>query len=335
MRLLLFLFLIPTLIYSQFIEVNYRLRLTNSFGISSETIIAFDSTTSDGVDNCCDALYLPSGSGVGIYTKIDNSNYAINAYSKLTTDRSISLYTLANPDTGTFTLNVVDTTGYETTILSLSDSNFPEQLFNFPYTTEGPITGQRFTLHTSAPVKISVVNGCDSDSGGTVYINNPNYRWGFELFYNGELIEYGDIGDSVFTNLQSGSYQYKWYNQIGNQTLNFEISNNTFDYELILPYNYLWIQDPGVVPELLITGNYDQIIWDFGDGRVIYDDINPVHYYSEVGQYILSVTVTSGNCSKTIQEIITVDNVFGFPNINVKNKTYLYYYGIDGRLFKR
>ena len=68
---------------------------------------------------------------------------------------------------------------------------------------------------------------------------------------------------------------------------------------------------------------------------MIYDDINPVHYYSEVGQYILSVTVTSGNCSKTIQEVITIDNVFGFPNININNKTYPYYYGIDGRLFKR
>jgi len=301
-----------------------------------QTIIAFDSTTNDGFDVCCDAaLFGGPNSFLGIYTYSNNQYYAITAYSKLTTDRSVDLYTTANPDVVDFTIDVVDTIGYENTIVCISDSFFPEQLFNFPYSVSGPITGNRFRFHTSAPVKIQAINGCDSDSGGTVYINNPNYRWGFELFYNGELIEYGDIGDSVFTNLQSGSYQYKWYNQIGNQTLNFEISNNTFDYELILPYNYLWIQDPGVVPELLITGDYDQIIWDFGDGRVIYDDINPVHYYSEVGQYILSVTVTSGNCSKTIQEIITVDNVFGFPNIKSKKNDYPFYYGLDGRLHKK
>jgi hypothetical protein len=228
---------------------------------------------------------------------------------------------------------VVDSVGYETTILSVSDSLFPDQRFNLPYTTVGPITGQRFTLHTTAPVKINVTNGCESDSGGTALIHNPNQMWTNELIRNGEIIDY-DI-DSIISNLSSGTYQYKWYNQTSYQIINFEVNNNPFDFDLILPFNYLLIQDPGIIPELLITGDYDQIVWDFGDGSIRYDDINPVHYYSEVGQYILSVTVTSGECSKTVQEIITIDNVFGFPNIKLKNNDYLFYYGLDGRLHRK
>ena len=77
------------------------------------------------------------------------------------------------------------------------------------------------------------------------------------------------------------------------------------------------------------------VVWDFGDGSLRYDDINPVYYYSEVGQYILSVTVTSGECSKTVQEVITIDDVFGFSNIKLKSKDYLFYYGLDGRLHKK
>jgi len=338
MRILFLLLFFPLFLHSQLIpEVGYKLQLTNSLGGVKQTILAFDSTTTDGFDLCCDAsVFGGPNSFLGIYTYSNNQYYAITAYSKLTTDRSVELYTTANPDVIDFTIDVVDTIGYENTIVCISDSFFPEQLFNFPYSVSGPITGNRFRFHTSAPVKIQAINGCDSDSGGTVYINNPNYRWGFELFRNGELIEYGDIGDSVFTNLQSGSYQYTWYNGIGNQTLNFEISNNPFDYELILPYDYLWIQDATIAPELIITGDYDNVSWDFGDGsEIITNDTNPLHTFSNTGEFIMTITVTSGTCTKTIQELITVYDIFGFPNINVNNKTYPYYYGIDGRLFKR
>ena len=105
---------------------------------------------------------------------------------------------------------------------------------------------------------------------------------------------------------------------------------------MLLPNNYVWIQDPGIIPQIFITGDYDQVIWNFGDGsEPRYDDLNPVYYYTEVGQYILSVTVISQNCSKTIQEVITVDDIFGFPNIKQQNKNYLFYYGLDGRLHKK
>ena len=336
MRLLLLLLLIPTFIYSQTsVEVGYKLRLTKNNIWDYETIVVFDSIATDGYDNCCDApTFGGPSSFLSLYTKIGNQFYLFNYFSKLTSERSLDLYTFSNPDTGNFVLDVVDSVGYETTILSVSDSLFPDQRFNFPYICQGPVTGQRFTLHTTAPVKLNVINGCDSDSGGTVIIQNPNNRWSEELYYNGQMIQ--DVSDTIITNLASGSYQYKWYNQTGDQIINFEVNNNPLNFDLILPYNYLWIQDPGIIPQVVIIGDYDQIVWNFGDGSELrYDDLNPVYYYSEVGQYILSVTVTSGECSKTVQEVITIDDVFGFPNIKLKNEDYLFYYGLDGRLLRK
>ena len=179
-----------------------------------------------------------------------------------------------------------------------------------------------------------MINGCESDSGGRVIINNPNDKWAEELILDGDVIQ--NVDDTIITNLQSGSYQYKWYNQTGEQIIDFQVNNNPFDFDLLLPNNYVWIQDPGIIPQIFITGDYDQVIWNFGDGsEPRYDDLNPVYYYTEVGQYILSVTVISQNCSKTIQEVITVDDIFGFPNIKQQNKNYLFYYGLDGRLHKK
>jgi hypothetical protein len=338
MRILFLLLLFPIFLQSQTIlEVGYKLQLTNSLGGVRQLIIAFDSTTSDGLDICCDAqTFGGPNSFLGIYTQYGLSYYSIMAYDRLVSDRSIGLYTSANPDVSDigFTIDVVDTIGYENTIVSISDSLFPDQKFPFPYNCVGPITGTRFTFHTSAPVKIDVINGCESDSGGTIKIHNPNDRWAEELSLYGEFFQ--NVDDTIITNLQIGSYQYKWYNQTGNQTINIQINNNPFNFDLLLPNNYVWIQDPGIIPQVFITGDYDQIIWNFGDGSELrYDDLNPVYYYSEVGQYTLSVTITSGNCSKTIQEVITVDDVFGFPNIKSKKNDYPFYYGLDGRLHKK
>lgn len=338
MRILLLLFLFPFFLQSQaIVEVGYKLQLTNSLGGIRQLIIAFDSTTSDGLDICCDAQTFGGPNAfLGIYTQLNSGYYVIMAYDELTTDRSISLYTSANPDISdiSFTIDVVETIGYENTIVSISDSLFPDQRFSFPYNCVGPITGTRFTFHTSAPVDINVSNGCASDSGGSVLINNPNSRWAEELIYNGNTT-ITDITDTLIINLQSGAYEYKWYNQTGSLSHYFQVSNNEFNFNLIVPYTYLLVQDAYVIPEVIINGSYDSIVWDFGDGRIIYDDINPIHMYSDVGQYTLSVTVTSGECTKTLQETITVDNVFGFPNINLQNKYYQFYYGIDGRLHKK
>ncbi len=85
MRILLLLLLFPIFLQSQTIlEVGYKLQLTNSLGGVKQLIIAFDSTTSDGFDNCCDAATFGGpNSFLGIYTLLNGSVYSIMAYDKL------------------------------------------------------------------------------------------------------------------------------------------------------------------------------------------------------------------------------------------------------------
>ena len=332
----LFLCLLPCFLFSQApVEVGYKLRLSRDQNWNYETFVVFDSTTTEGIDLCCDASTFggPSTS-LGLYTKIGEGYFLFNYFSRLTTDRVVDLYTFATPDTGSFTIDVVESVGYASTILGLSDYNFPDQRFNFPYLAQGPITGQRFRLHTSAPVEIRVSNGCESDSGGSVLINNPNSKWSEQIFFEGEEILV-DV-DSQISGLTSGNYEYKWSNESGTQTLGFAISNNPFNFNLIVPYTYLDVTDPGIIPEVLINGAYDQIIWDFGDGSGLrYDDLNPIHYYDDIGEYILRVEVTSGACTKTLEQLIIVDDVSGIPMVREKKMKPLYYYGLDGRLHRR
>lgn len=335
MKILLIL-LCPVWLFSQTtVEVAYKLRLSKNDYWGYETFVVFDSSTTDELDLCCDASTFGGPStDLGIYTQIGSQYFLFNYFSQLTTDRVIDLHTFADPDTGTFVINVVDSVGYSNTILSLSDYLFPDQRFNFPYQTEGPITGQRFRLHTSAPVKLTVVNGCESDSGATLFITNPNSKWAEEILYENDLV-FSEV-DSQMAGLTSGNYQYRWYNQSGSQTLPFTVLNNPFNFTLIVPYTYLDVLDPGIIPEILIEGAYDQIIWDFGDGSPLrYDDTNPVHYYDDLGEYLLKVTVVSGSCSKTIEQLIVVDDVSGIPMVREKKMKPLYYYGLDGRLHRR
>lgn len=331
-----FLCLLPSFLLSQApVEVAYKLRISRNQNWGYETFVVFDSTTTEGVDPCCDApTFGGPSTSLGLYTKIGDAYFLFNYFSRLTTDRVIDLHTFATPDTGSFTLDVVQSVGYASTILGLSDYNFPDQRFNFPYVVQGPITGQRFRLHTSAPVQIRVSNGCESDSGGSVWIHNPNSKWSEQILLDGEEI-FLEV-DSQMSGLTSGIYEYKWYNESSSQTLGFTISNNPFNFTLIVPYTYLDVTDPGIIPEVLINGGYDQIIWDFGDGSSpIYDDTNPVHYYNDIGEYTLRVTVISDSCSKTVEQLIVVDDVSGIPMVREKKMKPLYYYGLDGRLHRR
>jgi hypothetical protein len=334
-NLFLFLVMLPSLLLAQIeVEVGYKVRIVNQFGNSSEIILAFDQIASDGYDPCCDAIYLAGNNVLGLYTKIVDFNYSVNCFGNLTSEKVIPLYTFANPDVINFVISLSDSIGTSGVLVSLIDNQFPNQKFALPYTVSGPITGQRFSLEFTTPIELNVVNGCESDSGATIYLNNPNNIINDELLLDGEIIS-SNI-DSVLNNVYSGSYEYRWSNGVSQQSIYFDVVNNPLDYSLILPQNYLYINDPQIIPEVIINTPYDSLIWNFGDGSpLFYNDVNPVHTYQQVGQYVLSVTIYSGECVKKIEENITVDNIFGFNDIYNKNKYYLFKYGIDGRLHRR
>lgn len=339
MRIFWFLFFLPSFLFSQAsIEVGYKIRVMNPFTlVSSETIIGFDSTATEGPDNLYDALELLGNNVLNVHTKIGDLNYDVNCFSELTQQRSIPLYTLSNEVPNTYIISIADTIGYKNTLCWLTDSVYPNEVFSFPYSVQGSITGQRFTFHTSAPVDINVTNGCELNGGGTVTIDNPNIDDNYEI-YLGESL-YLTSNDTVINNLPSGEYYHRWTNEFGSEDIYFTINNDLLDATLTVPQTNLSIQDATIIPELSITGSYDEIIWDFGDGSTFsYNDTNPVHTYSNVGQYLLRVMVTHNDCQVLKQKLINVDNYLGYQKKGLYQTTktpYQYIYGIDGRLHRR
>ena len=53
--------------------------------------------------------------------------------------------------------------------------------------------------------------------------------------------------------------------------------------------------------------------WDFGDGTTSYDQ-NPVHTYSEEGQYLVTLTIGSQNCSSVSEQYIYVGDSTWYPD---------------------
>lgn len=315
-----------------------RIYLEKTENISRPSIIiAFsDTCRDDGSDFGYDSRYL---SGLGnpdyITMTIDNDMYVTNCLSNLTEDKIIPLNINISPDTGTFVIGQDFIIG-EIPPYRLLDT----QYFGYhqmPYVCQGPVSNGRFSVFFEYPMTVDVVGGCEE---GYVVINNDQSSAPYELTsYNDPTIYYElpPNTDTIY-NLPNGDYLLTLNDSIIEQT-QFMVSNTIFEDELVVPYNLLIIQDPYIAPYLIPAQSYDEISWDFGDGTpILYNDVNPVHGYTEAGIYILKVTITRNGCSKTIQETITVYNPLSVQQlypIMHSNKHTQYYYGVDGKLIKK
>jgi PKD repeat protein len=50
--------------------------------------------------------------------------------------------------------------------------------------------------------------------------------------------------------------------------------------------------------------------WDFGDGNTS-DEQNPLHIYDDLGEYLVTLTISSDTCTSTYEEIVWVDSIVG------------------------
>jgi len=313
---------------------NVRIYLEKPNQLYKQTIIAFSDTTTDNVDNCCDA-YLFSGNENHISTSIGNQEYAINSFGYLYEDKNIKLNTVVNPDTGLFIIGIDYRFG-ENIAVGLYDSlnNIIHDL-STPYICYGPIL-DRFSLVFEKPLNVEVINSCDL---GYVIIDNdvPNSAYYLTTPDNQTLYLPNNI-DTIF-DLPSGNYILSLPLESLIESTSFTINNTVIDASLNIPNTTLYLGDSYIIPILNIYSQYTSVEWDFGDGNFLYNDLNPVHYYSQSGVYNLKVTITEGQCNKIFESIITINSPLGLNNIDYRNipryKPTTFYYAIDGRLMKR
>jgi PKD repeat protein len=313
--------------FSQTTGVRLFFQKPNQF--NKQTIIAFSDTTTNGADNCCDALML-AGSAQGIWTYINGTKYTINTFAPLEVDNVIQLGTSASPDTGAFIIGVDQYIG-DTLDVAILDELVPG-IHSVPYSCQGPVSGDRFSLFVERPLSVEVVEGCEI---GYVAINNDEPSVPYQLTNQAnETLSLPATADTIY-DLPSGTYTLCVYDDVPEQ-YTFTIVNTVIDATLYLPYTTLYIGDSYVTPILNIYSSYDSIEWDFGDGTIAQNDINPIHYYTSVGTYTLRASVSEGECTRIFEATITVSDISNIQYVQVvRRKPTDYYYAIDGKLIRR
>jgi PKD repeat protein len=169
-----------------------------------------------------------------------------------------------------------------------------------------------------------------------------------------------NFGDGVTANIKNPIH---FYPTPGNYTVTLLVqdnssSNSTQQQLLMNPaypqgcqafINYAYPQPYPTVPGPPVPITFDgnstvlptndgiaSVLWDFGDGTTLYNDINPVHYYTQPGIYILRAIVNEGQCSKIFESQITVENINGIQAINkLQYRPTSNFYSIDGKLVKK
>ena len=299
--------------------------------IKRQAIIYFSDTCTDGFDQFNDAL-LFGGTLNNIWTNIGTTAYVINTFGPLTEDKIIPIDANINPDTGLFIIGVDETYGNPVSYILL-DNQVPGY-HSMPYTCQGPVSNERFSIYFERPMLIETINDCDY---GYIVIDNDEPTIGYTLIPNNDPnLSYTlpASTDTIF-DLPSGDYVLCSNDIIYDQTT-FTISNTVIDATLYIPYTTVYIGDSYVTPILNIYSPYNDILWDFGDGTTLYNDINPVHYYTQPGIYTLRAVVSEGQCSKIFESQITVENISGIQAINkLQYRPTSNFYSIDGKLVKK
>ena len=266
-------------------------------------VIIFSESCTDGLDWDYDAIQF-GGPLNSITTTIGNTSYVFNCFSNITEDKIIPLNINISPDTGLFIIGLDLSVG--NLVCRLLDTQYPGY-HQMPYICQGPVSNGRFSMFFEYPLTVDVVGGCEE---GYVVINNDQSSAPYELTPYNDPTTYYELPpntDTIF-NLPNGDYLLTLNDTIFEQ-VQFGVSNTIFEDELVVPYTLLTIQDPYIIPYLIPAQSYDEISWDFGDGTpILYNDVNPVHGYTETGIFILKITITRDGCSKTIQEVITIYN---------------------------
>ena len=319
-KLILFLaILIPTISYSQ-ITRFYLDSETNAY----QTIIAFSDSTTDGVDNCCDAYDWPNAP---IWTRIGNLRYVINSFSQITDDRWIPLGIRCESET--FEIGIDQVIG--DTIRCLIWDSLTNEIYNLPHTFNTPTNGDsRFKIFFEYPLNVRTNNLCDS----TQIIIDDDYSIGQLTMINNGITT--NIDSDTFYLKSNGNYTLTLQGDTITEVVTFMVDNinNEQITELIVPLTQVPITDPVIVPILDLNYTPSEIIWDFGDGTTLYNDINPVHEYTQPGVYTLSVIVISQTgCARYLVEFISVYSINGIiPVVNPKKRKSSYKYDLSGRI---
>ena len=156
----------------------------------------------------------------------------------------------------------------------------------------------------------------DFGDGNTSSEQNPSHTYSTDSIYTVSLeITYGDCSDTAIYSVATGIYY------IGEECI------SAFSFEEISPSgNTFQFYDGSYTP----GDSIQTYFWDFGDGNT--DTIaNPVHSYTENGEYVVTLDITTQNCESYSSNYITTGDSTWYP----ENCQALYWFTTDSENYKQ
>ena len=314
----------------------------NSTGAYNETLIGFLPDATEGRDYLYDAIKLRGSEVLALYTKLDTSDYAIQAFPILTTDRTVELGIEAGV-MGEHTLRLSKLENLdETATIILEDRElniFQNLRVNADYTftaTRKDLDG-RFYLHFYAPIEITSLQAGCNGGDAQIQLDQPGSKqWNYRVINDHGYVIHSAAdfsGVASITGLDAGSYIVKLIDAYG-----YEVSKE-IEISAKEPVVAEFETSSSVLSEFEVLTIINQSLgadhyhWDFGDGTVLTGVENPTHTYISPGEYEILLRASNEDCIDENILPVSVQKVLEPTGIGFVPENELLIYSYDQTIY--
>jgi PKD repeat protein len=307
---------------SEFFDVmdyaRLKVRVVTAEDFGAETALIFPENATEAADIDYDAARLPGNANIAVYSFIEDGQYAIQGLPELTTERIIPLGVI-NTVPGNATISISQFEYFEPGVFvyledleegvfhNLNNSSY---VYNNTSITEDDAI--RFRLHLRAPLAVNATAACAGQASGKMILNNPNSVDVAVSVKNSENVTVASFGpftgERVVENLLSGAYTVDFsYVNGDNASRQVDISAGS----IVAPATFISSATNVPLEDAIIefqgsAAGASSFEWNFGDGTIITNDLNPIHAYMTPGVYTVSLTARNGGCESVYTTEITV-----------------------------
>ncbi|GIV33773.1 MAG: hypothetical protein KatS3mg031_1308 [Chitinophagales bacterium] len=290
--------------------------VTNNHGLYNEVLVAFIDDATDGYDLGYDAKKMRGNQYLALYTKIGNADYMIQALSALTTDKTVALGLDAGL-AGTYTFGLKALENLDESVAVILEDRMTGTFHNlrlhptYTFALAAPTqVADRFYLHFNVPLQINIMSeSCNGADGQITLVQDGSKKWNYVVTdAQGNLVAKGNDfnGTAFIGNLEDGEYTLQFSDEYGYQFMR----SVQIDGKQMVQAAFTMSQPAVLAGETiqftnLSTGAQDYE-WDFGDGTVVTDTINPVHTYAEPGTYVVKLRARNADCYSNMYATIEV-----------------------------
>jgi PKD repeat protein len=154
---------------------------------------------------------------------------------------------------------------------------------------------------------------CLAQLDGEIEVNlDQEYSWDIILINDDseESIEIeAQFNDTLFTGLGPGSYTLIATSHCGNDVSvgNLDVAHpQSVEAEFYLENIMVNLNNNESAVFLNMSSNANSFAWDFGDGTIDSLVVDPVHFYEEAGDYLVTLTSWNIHCSHSTQQGVMV-----------------------------